>query len=172
MNRRGVSYDIGRMMGVNWRPVFDLKVVHRELEIIRTDLHCNAVRICGLDIDRLTTAAADALGQGLEVWLTPEMWDKSPDTTLAYITKAAAAAEELRQRWPDRLVFVVGSELTLFMQGIVPGRNITQRMGIPSFWENARAGRHNQPLNAFLTKANEDVRQAFHGQVTYASLVW
>ncbi|HEY1168455.1 MAG TPA: hypothetical protein VGE81_05700 [Candidatus Limnocylindrales bacterium] len=172
MNRRGVSYDIGRMMGVNWRPVFDLKVVHRELEIIRTDLHCNAVRICGLDIDRLTTAAADALGQGLEVWLTPEMWDKSPDTTLAYITKAAAAAEELRQRWPDRLVFVVGSELTLFMQGIVPGKNIVARMRNPLFWEGAKAGTHNTPLNAFLGRAVEAVRRVYHGPVSYASLVW
>jgi hypothetical protein len=172
VKRKGVSYDVGRVTGGNWRPIFDPQIVSRELEIIRNDLHCNAVRICGLDIDRLMTAAEQALQLGLEVWLSPEMWDKSQEETLRYITRAAAAAEKLRERWPDKLVFLVGSELTLFMQGIVPGRNITQRMGIPSFWENARAGRHNQPLNAFLTKANEDVRQAFHGQVTYASLVW
>ena len=127
MNVRGVSYDVGRVMGMNWRPVFDPRVVHRELEIIKNDLHCNAVRICGLDIDRLMTAAEDAFGLGLEVWLSPEMWDKSPDETLDYITKAAAAAEQLRRRWPERLVFVVGSELTLFMQGIVPGHNLVER---------------------------------------------
>jgi hypothetical protein len=77
-----VSYDVGRVMGLNWRPVFDRRVVHRELEIVRDDLHCNAVRICGRDIDRLTTAAEDALTLGLEVWLSPEMWNKSPRETL------------------------------------------------------------------------------------------
>ena len=78
MKRRGVSYDVGRVMGMNWRPTFDPGVVHRELEIIKNDLHCNAVRICGLDIDRLMKAAEDALGLGLEVWLSPELWNKSP----------------------------------------------------------------------------------------------
>ena len=82
-------------MGLNWRPVFDRRVVHRELEIIRDDLHCNAVRICGRDIDRLTTAAEDALTLGLEVWLSPELWNKSPRETLAYIAAAAGAAEKL-----------------------------------------------------------------------------
>jgi hypothetical protein len=159
-------------MAGNWRPEFDPKVVQRELAIIQNDLHCNAVRICGLDINRLVTAAGIALRLGLEVWLSPEMWDKSQAETLAYITKAARAAEALREKWPERLVFLVGSELTIFMQGILPGRNITQRMGNPSFWENAKAGRHNPPLNAFLVKANEAVRQVFHGKVTYASLVW
>jgi hypothetical protein len=47
--------------------VFDPDVVHRGLAIIKTDLHCNAVRICGRDIARPVTAAEDALDQGLEV---------------------------------------------------------------------------------------------------------
>jgi hypothetical protein len=172
MKRKGVSYDVGRVMGGNWRPAFDPKVVHRELEIIENDLHCNAVRICGLDVDRLMMAAEDALKQSLEVWLSPEMWDRSPRETLDYVVKAATAAERLHERWPEKLVFSVGSELTLFMQGIVEGRNIVKRMSNPSFWENARAGTHNKPLNAFLAKTNEAVRQVFRGQVTYASLVW
>jgi len=159
-------------MGVNWRPTFDPKVVHRELEIIRNDLHCNAVRICGLSIDRLTRAAADALGLGLEVWLSPELWNKSQKETLEYIRKAAAAAEQLSRQAPERLVFVVGSELTLFMLGIVPGRSLMARMKNPSFWQDAKAGTHNAPLNAFLAKANEAARGVFGGQVTYASLIW
>ena len=71
MKRKGVCYDVGRAMGGNWRPIFDPKIVHRELEIIKNDLHCNAVRICGLDINRLMKASEDALQQGLEVWLSP-----------------------------------------------------------------------------------------------------
>jgi len=172
MRLKGVSYDVGRVMGGNWRPTFDPKVVHRELEIIKNDLHCNSVRICGLDIQRLMVAADQALKLGLEVWLSPEMWDKGQEETLAYISKAAAAAENLRSLWPHKLVFLVGSELTLFMQGIVPGRSVMQRMGSPASWEILKAGKHNAPLNAWLTKANESVRKVFLGQVTYASLVW
>src|ERR1700690_4082446 len=172
MRLKGVSYDVGRVMGGNWRPAFDPKIVHRELEIIKNDLHCNNVRICGLDIQRLMVAAEQALKLGLEVWLSPEMWDKGQEETLANITKAAAAAEKLRVQWQDKLVFLVGSELTFFMQGIVLGRSVMQRMGSPASWEILKAGKHNASLNAWLTKANESVRKVFHGHVTYASLVW
>jgi hypothetical protein len=159
-------------MGFNWRPDFDSKVVHRELEIIKNDLHCNAVRICGLNVDRLMVAAEDALKQGLEVWLSPELWDKKPQQTLSYIIKAARAAETLRQRWPEGLVFIVGSELTLFMQGIVEGRNITARMSNPNFLSRIKAGEHNKPLNEFLARTNSSVMEIFQGRVTYASLLW
>jgi len=171
MKRKGVCYDAGRvMMGQQWRPIFDPNIVHRELEIIKNDLHCNAVRICGLDLDRLVTATEDALKQGLEVWLSPEMWDKSQEETLDYLVKAAAAVEQLRGSYPQPLVLSVGSELTLFMQGVVEGTNFMERMGHPAFWEQIKAGVHNKPLNAFLVRANEAVRQVFHGNVTYVSV--
>jgi hypothetical protein len=67
MNRKGVFYDVGRVMGFNWRPNFNPKIVRRELEIIKNDLHCNTVRIWGLDIDRLMATSEAALDMGLEV---------------------------------------------------------------------------------------------------------
>src|SRR5215469_8668217 len=171
MKRKGVNYDVGRvLMGEHWRPTFDPTMVHRELEIIKHAVHCHAVRICGLDLDRLMTATEDALNQGLEVWLSPEMWDKSQEETLDYLVKAAAAAERLRSSFPQHLVLSVGSELTLFMQGIVEGTNFMERMGHPAFWEQIKAGVHNKPLNAFLARANAAVRQVFHGNVTYMSV--
>jgi hypothetical protein len=171
MNRRGVCYDVGRvLMGQNWRPMLDAHEMHRELQIIKDDLHCNAVRICGQDIDRLVTAGQDALQQELEVWLSPELWDKNPDETLDYIADAAGRAEGLRQQRPGQVVFSVGSELTLFMQGIVEGDTFFERLQNPSFWEQIRSGAHNAPLDAFLAKANDAVRQVFKGSVTYASV--
>ena len=172
MNRKGVCYDVGAVMGFNWRPHFDPKIVRREIEIIRTDLHCNAIRISGLSIDRLKTAGEDALGQGLEVWLYPVMWDKSPERTLRYIAKAAEAAESLRQNYGDKLVFIVGGELTLFMKGIIPGKNFPSRLKNPKLFSLIKSGEHNKPLNAFLSKASAEVRKVFGGKVTYASLVW
>ncbi len=171
MNRKGVCYDVGRvMMGSNWRPKFDSKIVRRELEIIKKDLHCNVVRICGLDIKRLVTASEEALRQGLEVWFSPEMWDRSQEETLQYLVTAAKAAELLRKRWSEKVVFSVGSELTLFTQGIIEGKNFFERMNNPSFWISIKEGRHNKPLNEFLAKANQAVRQVFNGKVTYFSV--
>jgi hypothetical protein len=169
MKRKGVNYDVGDVIeGIVMRPTFDAKVVHRELEIIKHDLHCNAVKICGLDVGQLMTAAEDALKQGLEVWLSPRMFKQSEQETFDYTVKCATAAERLRQQWPQ-LVLVLGCELTLFMQGILEGNNFMERIGNPAFLERVKTGAHNKPLNAFLAKANEAVRQVFQGKVTYAS---
>ena len=169
---RGVCYDAGTFMGFNWRPDFDSRVINRELEIIGNDLHCNAVRICGRDIDRLMIAAKAALEQGLNVLLSPLLWDKNPEQTLEYVVRAASSAERLRRRWPDMLTLSVGSELTLFMQGIVEGKRFTDRMTNPDLITLIKSGAHNKPLNQFLSKATEAVRAVFPGKVTYASLVW
>jgi len=158
------------MLGRNWRPDFDPRVVHRELEIIRNDLHCNAVRIQGLDLDRLVTASDDALQQGLEVWFSPELWDRGADETLAYVVEGAVRAEQLRGRWGGRVVFSVGSEVSLFGQGFLPGTNVFERLGHPDFLATVRAGTHNPPLNAYLGRAVAGVREVFHGPVTYASV--
>jgi hypothetical protein len=169
MKRKGVNYDVGDVIeGIDTRPTFDTKVVHRELEIIKNDLHCNAVKICGLDIGRLMLAAEDALKQGLEVWLSPRMFEQSEQVTFDYTVKCATAAERLRQQWPQ-LVLVLGCELTIFMQGILEGNNFMERIGNPTFMERVKTGAHNKPLNEFLANANEAARQVFQGKVTYAS---
>jgi hypothetical protein len=172
---KGVSYDVGRELGGNWRPVFDLRVVHRELEIIGNDLHCNAVRICGRDVNRLLLAGEEALKLGLEVWLSPELWNKSPKKTLAYVLEAARAAETLRSRWPDRVVLVIGSELTLFMRGIIPGHSVIER--VRKFRKRAKSGMlsgasNSDVLNQFLREACAKVRTVFHGDISYAALIW
>jgi hypothetical protein len=171
LNRKGVCYDVGRvLMDGNWRPKFDPEIVRRELGIIKDDLHCNAVRIQGLDIDRLMTASKEALSQGLEVWLSPEMWDRSQDETLEYIARAAERAEGLRQRWPGKLVFSVGSELSLFSQGMMEGKNIFDRISRPSFLRDVMTGRQNGPLNVYLSNLSEAARRSFRGPLTYCSL--
>ncbi len=156
------------MSGVNWRPDYAPALVHRELEIIKTDLHCTAVKIRGRDSGRVMAAAEDALGQGLEVWLSPELWNRSPNATLRYIVRAAAVAERLHTEWPGQVVFSVGTELSLFMRGIVAGRTSGRRMR--ALREVLRTGAHNPPLNAFLSRAVAAVREVFHGPLSYAAL--
>lgn len=172
MRRKGVLYDVGRVLwGINWRPVFDPVVVGRELQIIRDDLHCNAVKICGRDVDRLTFAAEMALELDLEVWFSPELWDKDPGETLAHIVAAAEAAERLRRHRPERLVFSVATESTLFMRGIIAGRTFGQRLA--NARREVRAGRRIVPgleFREFLAHATGDVRRVFGGAITYAAL--
>jgi hypothetical protein len=74
MNRKGVCYDVGSVMGFNLRPSFRPEQVRRELQIIKDDLNRNAVRISGQDLGRLVMASEDALERGLEVWFCPT-WD-------------------------------------------------------------------------------------------------
>ncbi len=98
MKRKGVCYDVGRVLeGTDMRPTFDADVARRELEDIKHDLHCNAVRICGLDINRLMTTAEAALKLGLEVWLSPEIFEQSQQETFDYIVKCAEESETLRE---------------------------------------------------------------------------
>jgi hypothetical protein len=160
----------GRVLGMNWRPDFDPAVVHRELTIIRDDLHCNAVRLCGRDLGRLGIAAEDALQQGLEVWLSPELWDKDQEATLKYLTKAAAAAEQLHTRWPGRVVLSVASEATLFTQGIIPGRTLSQWLAY--LFREYKQGGQVAPLQSFLARAAAAAREVLHGELTYASLIF
>ena len=75
-------------------------------------------------------------------------------------------------RYPDRVVFCLGGELTLFMKGIVEGAKFMDRLSSPTLIPTVKAGGHNKPLNEFLAKANAAARVIFHGPVTYASLVW
>ena len=79
MQQKGVLYDVGRVLGgQEWRPDYTPELARRELEIIRMDLQCNAIRLCGYDLRRLLATAEQALEQGLYVWLSPELWNAKP----------------------------------------------------------------------------------------------
>lgn len=174
MKHKGVNYDVGTVMGGNWRPDYHPQTVERELEIIKNDLHCNAVGISGKDIGRVMLTAEAALSQGLEVRLNPaDLTNKPPEATLAYITEAAKATQPLHERYPGKVVFSVGGEFTLLMQGIVPGKTFMQRLQT-AFSADYRKSpdRRNKPLNDFLGQTNKAVRAVFDGPVMYCSLVW
>jgi hypothetical protein len=176
MNRRGVTYDVGTVYsGLGWRistrPRLDPGVVHRELEIIKNDLNCNAVRICGRDPGRLVAAASDALDQGLEVWLAPVLLGRSQEETLAYYLTVARAAAGLSRQAGDRLVFGVGGELSVFMRDIVPGRSVSERTASLISQVQAGSGQPGERLNDFLRRAAGGVRDVFSGPLTYACLI-
>jgi hypothetical protein len=193
LRQRGINYDVGvfpyGQRKRPSRPSFDLGVVKREIQVIKRDLHCNAIRISGQDIDRLVAASQFALEEGLQVWFSPEYHEATPQQTLSYLAECAEAAAHLRyddgeeeeekgeKKKRDRVVFVVGCELTFFMKGLVSGETAQERMAAfmkpwRLLWSSLSRGSFNKRLNTFLAEATSEVRERFKGPVTYASGMW
>jgi hypothetical protein len=146
-----------------------MSVVRRELEIVRDDLHANAVRIVGSEVARMTAVAEIALGLGIEVWFSPAFFEYSPEETADRLVAAAEAMALLRAAHPGRVVFVAGGELTLFMPGIIAGKSVTERLhrfnAEPALLSNGK-------LDAYLAGLVPRLRAAFDGPLTYASLTF
>ena len=89
MKALGVCYDAGVVKDIPWRPSLDARTARREMGFIHRDLHCTAVRVVARDVGRLELAAEAALEAGLEVWLSPTVWDRGADETVARTVLAA-----------------------------------------------------------------------------------
>jgi hypothetical protein len=175
---KGVNYDVGipTTHGTLSREKFYPQIIRREIEIIRNDLHCNAIRISGQSIERLELAAKIALDYGLEVWFSPSLPDATEQETLEYFSESAQVAERLRQQ-ASQIVFIAGVELTAFMRGLLEGDTPMERLGtlmnpIRLIKSTLLKGSFHKKLNIFLSKATAVVREHFHGQIAYASGPW
>jgi hypothetical protein len=176
---RGINYDVGTPFRKDElsRPEFNETAVKQEMEIIKNNLHCNAIRISGYDIQRLSKAAELALEQGLQVWFSPAYIDATADQALDYLGDCAIIAEKLRSKYND-IVFVVGCEYSLFLKGFIKGETIYLRMGTMfSPWGivlNILGLRNSiyRKLNRFLKEAAMRIRSNFKGQLSYASGTW
>ena len=172
LRARGIGYDTGFSFdGVTRRP-FEHELVQRELQIIRDDLHCTAVRLFGNDLDRLEFAARHAADLGLEVWFSPFTYQLAAGEMLKLLADAAERAEQIRLRGAE-VVFVTGAELSLFNSGFLPGNSLEERTGPllrrePGIRE-LLAGVPAR-INDFLARAVTVVRERFGGKVTYASI--
>jgi hypothetical protein len=122
---------------------------------------------------RPRTVSHHAADAGLEVWFCPFICDLTVDETLALLADCAERAERLRGQGTD-VVFLTGSELSLFTAGFVPGDSFTERAGFLRSTSDPRRGevlaRLPARLNAFLGKAAALVRERFVGKISYASL--
>lgn len=172
MRGNGITYDTGFLTpGGSTHEPFDPERVGREMRIIREDLHCNAVRVTGGDPDRLEIAAAHAVDAGLEVWFSPFTRDLPTDELLALLADCAERAERLRRNG-GAVVFLTGSELSLFTIGFLPGDTLDDRVGLLTDPARLREVLPDVPtrVNDFLGKALDVVRARFGGKVSYASL--
>jgi hypothetical protein len=173
LQHQGIHYDTGTTFrGPGYaistrRADLNLSVVRRELEIIRDDLHANAVRIGGSDVARMNAATEIALSLGLEVWFSPAFYEYQPSETTSRLVAAARAVSALEEAHPGRVVFVAGSELTLFVADLLPGKDVASRLAAlkadPSLLRDGK-------LNDYLAGLTAALRSTFTGPLIYASL--
>jgi hypothetical protein len=172
---KGVHYDTGIVFrGPGYsissrREALENATVRRELEIIRDDLHANAVRIVGSTLSRLVSTSEIALELGLEVWFSPMYFNYEMEETSAKLIEAASAASRFLSAHPNRVVFVGGSELTLFSKGFFPGNDIKDRL---TALRSDPALLRDTKLNDFFSGLVPRLRAEFSGPIVYASLIF
>ncbi|MFJ3706250.1 MULTISPECIES: hypothetical protein [unclassified Streptomyces] len=172
MRTFGITYDTGfTTAGTTTREPFDPAVVRREMQIIRNELGCDAVRVTGGDRDRLETAARYAAEAQLEVWYSPFTNGLTTGELLDFLADGAERAERLRREGAE-VVFLTGSEISLFTVGLLPGDTFEDRATVLTDPQQLRAALPGLPalVNAFLGRAVAAVRARFGGRIGYASL--
>ncbi|HKS49704.1 MAG TPA: hypothetical protein VJT49_32295 [Amycolatopsis sp.] len=173
MRTYGINYDTGfSPMGEISRPDWDFRAVRDEMRVIANELHCDAVRISGGEVERLSAAAEAAAEAGLAVWFAPFPCDLTEGGLLEFFAECAGRAEDVRSAGTE-VVFVAGCEISLFNPGFFAGQGFPERLagfGAESFREHYPEAM--AKLNGFLHKAANTVRSRFGGRLTYASGPW
>jgi hypothetical protein len=173
MRAKGITYDTGFLRnGTSSRQRYDPDTVRRELEIIRDDLHCNAVQVTGGDADRVEVAARIAAELGLEVWFSPYPLELTTTEILDLLVDCAERAERIRESGAE-VVFVAGVEMSIMNRGFVDGGTVEERLGrllASPERRDERIAEASERLGAFLRDAVADVRKRFGGKITYAAI--
>lgn len=172
MRIKGIVYDTGFInAGVTTKENFDINLVKREMHIIKNDLHCNAVRITGGDAVRLETAATLAASEGLEVWYCPFTCELTIDELSSFLIDAAARAEQIRSSGAD-VIFIAGSEISLFNKDIFKEETLSERLALitnPAKFKE-QLPQVQQKMKTFLANMVQQIREKFKGKISYASL--
>jgi len=116
-------------------------------------------------------AATFAAEAGLEVWYCPFTNGLDRDELMAFVLDGAERAERLR-RGGASVVYLTGSEISMFTDGFLPGRDLAERMAL--FTEPTRM-REAVPVaraavRDFFAEAVPLVRERFGGPIGYASI--
>jgi hypothetical protein len=176
LRRRGVTYDTGFFpAGVSSRPHFAERDVREDMAAVARELRCDAVRITGGDIERLIVAARIAANEGLEVWLSPQPCELDLEETRNLLLAAANAAAGLSSAASAEVVLVLGCELSVFAEGLIPGEDCYARMQALLAPTQEMAQSHElvaSRLNHLLRETAAQARTVFGGRVTYASGPW
>jgi hypothetical protein len=120
---KGINYDAGIKFSPNngTRISLNSSIMMKEISLIKHELHCNAVRIYGDNLDKLIECAKIALKEELNVWFSPRSINANQQETLEFIRACSKEVEKLRKDYSN-LVFVIGTELSLDVKGFIKGQ--------------------------------------------------
>ena len=104
---------------------------------------------------------------GLGLWYSPAVFDYDRAETTRRTVAMAGHAEALRRRMGGQVTFVGGSEATLFVRGLVPGKRLTDRFAAHQGRPVAAPRRRPGPLPH---RARCRTAPRFRRALTYASL--
>jgi hypothetical protein len=143
--------------------------------VIARDLRCDAVRITGGDLDRLSVAARYAAAAGLEVWFSPQPCEFGMRQMHSLFEDASRRAQDLHDGTGAEVVLVLGCELSVFGDGFLPGADSYARLSnlmapapeLLAGYETSVAR-----LNEFIAAAAANARGCFAGPITYAAAPW
>jgi len=138
-----------------------------DLRAIASALHADAVQVTGDGVERLRATATQAAESGLHVWLQPTLGDRPVPEILDHLAETGRHAERMRRNGAG-VDLSIGCEFWLFVPGIVPGDNATERI------QNLLAGNYDaaevqRKLTAFISRAAAVGRSVFHGRLSYAA---
>ncbi|AQZ64980.1 unnamed protein product [[Actinomadura] parvosata subsp. kistnae] len=173
--KKGINYDTGFLPGSASRETFDPETVARDMRVIADDLHCEVVRISGMDPRRMTVAAERAAAAGLEVWFAPFPVDLDQEQLIPALAAGAELAESLRRSGAE-VVYVTGCETSAFGKGFIEGESYRDRLdmmgaGDENWWRGLMTDVMPR-FNAYLAQMMEAVRPVFGGRITYAAGPW
>jgi hypothetical protein len=128
--------------------------------------------LIGGDGAQLIDAACTALEVGLDVYLRPNVPEMPQPKLLEHLGAVAAAAEELRRQYPDRVTLFIGSEFSHTAPGIVPGPRSFLRLKLILRFHRVFRRRIDRRLRTLLTAAAATARRHFHGPISYSAAGW
>jgi hypothetical protein len=162
---RGVGYQVqdGETPHTGWNATR----MRADMRAIAEDLHASSVSAFGDGVERLTATASEAVEHGLHVWVQPRLGDATERETLDHLAAVGEQAEQLRRQGAN-VELSVGAEFFLFVEGIVPGAHVLERVErmLDGRFDPVRTQRR---LDRFIARAATVGRSVFGGTLSYGA---
>ncbi|KKQ28225.1 MAG: Abortive infection protein [Candidatus Magasanikbacteria bacterium GW2011_GWC2_37_14] len=185
---KGINYSTGMKFHPEHKVDYEAinSETEKDLESIK-EMGCTSVRVYGDNSANLIKAAEIALQKDLKVWFSPRLINGNKEETLNLVVNMAQEAEKLRQKYGDKIVFVVGNELMLDSTAIFEEKGYADRIsrfkkfkalemakGYLNFLKMKTSSpdvqKFQERVREFTRNLALAAKKEFKGKITYASL--
>ena len=171
---KGINYHVGRRYMGDYGSTPTPDEINESLEVIRTELGCNAIKLYGDNLDVMIFSAEKAAEKGFQTIILSQRYSftaPNQETTIDEHVKAviefSKKAEAFRIKHDD-VILNIGEELQYTVSGLVDAPSYSERTQIYSKMNPEERAVVDKKLNAYLGQMLEGVRSNFLGPVTYS----